>query len=189
MRMRRPFLTPWALLAAITAGGACARADLAQTSPFLPANAVDTAAQGGAGGPVELRGIMSTSQGTEYCIYDSAKKSSAWVGMNEAGNAFVVKSADPSGDNVTVEYQGRTLKLALRTAKISSAGPGMAGGVGNPSSVTQSVVLNPTPADEQRRLDAVAAEVRRRRQEREKAAQDAQASPNGPGAALPLPGR
>jgi hypothetical protein len=189
MRMRRPFLTPWALVAAIAAAGACARADLAQTSPFLPASAVDMAAQGGPGGPVELRGVMSTSAGTEYCIYDSVKKSSAWVGVNEAGNTFVVKSADPSGDNVTVEYQGRTLKLALRTAKIGSAGPGMAGPPGSPPSITQSVVLNPTPADEQRRLDAVAAEVRRRRQEREKAAQEAQASPNGPGAALPLPGR
>jgi hypothetical protein len=187
MRMR-PLLTPWALLAALAAATA-ARADLAQTSPFMPANAADTAAQGGAGGPVELHGVMSTSQGTEYCIYDAAKKSSVWVGLNESGYGFVVKSADPSGDNVTVEYQGRTMKLALRTAKVASAGPGMGAPAGNPSAITQTVVLNPSPADEQRRLDAVAAEVRRRRQEREKAAQDAQASPNGPGAALPLPAR
>jgi hypothetical protein len=89
-----------------------------------------------------------------------------------------------------VEYQGRTLRLVLKAAKVASAGPVMGVVAGNPSAVTQSVVLNPTPADEQRRLDAVAAEVRRRRQEREKAAQEAQASPNGPGAgALPLPGR
>ena len=188
MRKRRPLLTPWVLLAAIAAGSAAARADLAQTSPFLPANTADTSSQGGPGGPVELRGVMSTSEGTEYCIYDAVKKSSAWVSLNETGNGFVVKAADPSGDSVTVEYQGRTLKLALRTAKVASAGPGSGPG-GNPSSITQSVVLNPTPADEQRRLDAVAAEVRRRRQEREKAAQAAQASPNGPGAALPLPGR
>jgi hypothetical protein len=189
MSTRRPPITPWVLLAAIAAGCAAARADLAQTSPFLPATTAGAAAPGGPGGPVELRGVMTTSQGTEYCIYDAVKKSSAWVALNEAGNGFVVKSADPSGDNVTVEYQGRTLVLALRTAKIASAGPGMAAPAGNPSAVTQSVVLNPTPADEQRRLDAVAAEVRRRRQEREKAAQDAQASPNGPGGALPLPGR
>jgi hypothetical protein len=37
--------------------------------------------------------------------------------------------------------------------------------------VTQAVVLNPTPADEQRRLDAVAAEVARRRALREQATQ------------------
>jgi hypothetical protein len=50
------------------------------------------------------------------------------------------------------------------------------------SAITQTVVLNPSPQDEQRRLDAVAAEVRRRRLEREKAAQDAQ---NGVPAAAP----
>ena len=37
--------------------------------------------------------------------------------------------------------------------------------------MTQAVVLNPTPADEQRRLDAVAAEVARRRALREQATQ------------------
>jgi hypothetical protein len=189
MRMLRLLLTPWVLLAAIAAGAAAARADLAQASPFLPANMSDTGGQGGAAGPIELCGVMSTSGGTEFCIYDTVKKSSTWVGLNEAGSAFVVKSADPSGDNVTVEYQGRTMRLALRTGKVASAGPGMAGPAGNPSAITQTVVLNPSPADEQRRLDAVAAEVRRRRQEREKAAQAAQASPNGPGAAFPLPAR
>jgi hypothetical protein len=190
MRLRPLLFTPWVLLAAIAAGAASARADLAQTSPFLPSNAPGAAAQSGAGGPVELRGVMSTSQGTEYCIYDVAKRSSSWVGLNESGNAFVVKSAGAEGDSVTVEYQGRMMKLVLRTAKIVSSGPGMVVQATAPSSVTQSVVLNPTAADEQRRLDAVAAEVRRRRQERERAAQDSQASPNGPGgAALPAPGR
>jgi hypothetical protein len=187
MRTLLPLYTRWVFLAAIAAAS---RADLAQTSPFLPSGAADAAAQAGAGGPIELRGVMSTSQGSEYCIYDTAKKSSAWVALNEAGNAFMVKSADPAGDSVTVEYQGRTLRLVLKAAKVASAGPVMGGVMGNPSAVTQTVVLNPSPADEQRRLDAVAAEVRRRRQEREKAAQEAQASPNGPGAgALPLPGR
>jgi hypothetical protein len=180
--------TPWALLAAIAAGGDLARADLAQASPFMPANVADAAAQ--AGGPIELRGVMSTSEGSEFCIYDTAKKSSAWVALNEAGYGYVVKSADPAGDSVTVQYQGRTMKLVLRAAKVASAGPSMPRGQeATASSVTQTVVLNPTAADEQRRLDAVAAEVRRRRQEREKATQEAQASPNGPGAALPLPGR
>ena len=39
-----------------------------------------------------------------------------------------------------------------------------------PPAIAQSVVINPTPADEQRRLEAVAAEVARRRQLREQAA-------------------
>lgn len=188
MRMRPFHPLPLALLAAVVAGPRAAFADLAQASPFLPSSMSEAAAKGGPSGPVELRGVMSTSQGTEYCIYDVVKKTSAWVGLNETGQGFVVKSADPASDSVTVEFQGRTMNLVLRTAKVASAGsavPAMNPQGGN--SVTQSVVLNPTPADEQRRLDAVAAEVRRRRMEREKAAQDA--AQGAPGGAVPAPGR
>ncbi len=186
MRMRHTLLTSCAVLAAFAAGAACARADLAQASPFLPSNMADSASKAGTAGPVELRGVMSTAQGNEYCIYDTVKKSSAWVGLNETGNAYVVKSADPEGESVTVEFQGRTMKLVLRAAKVASAGsavPVQAGMAANPSAVTQSVVLNPSPADEQRRLDAVAAEVRRRQQERLRAAQAAQAAGNAPAGA------
>jgi hypothetical protein len=180
MRMRHPHLMSLALLAAVTAGTPAVRADLAQTSPFLPSSLSEAAAKAGPSGPVELRGVMTTSQGTEYCIYDVVKKTSAWVGLNEQGPGFVVKSADPASDSVTVEFQGRTMNLVLRTAKVASAGSAVPA-VNNQgaSAITQSVVLNPTPADEQRRLDAVAAEVRRRRMEREKAAQDAQAAAGG----------
>jgi hypothetical protein len=183
--MRHPLLKSCALLAAVSAGSAAARADLAQASPFLPSNMTDPASKAGAAGPVELRGVMSTPQGNEYCIYDTAKKSSAWVGLNETGNAYVVKSADPESDSVTVEYQGRTIRLVLRTAKVASAGPAVAVQAGNPSAITQSVVLNPTAADEQRRLDAVAAEVRRRQMERLRAAQAAQAQANAQAGAAP----
>ena len=56
----------------------------------------------------------------------------------------------------------------------------------NPA-VTASVVANPTAADEQRRLDAVAAEVARRRAMREQAATPG-ASPSTPqpGASQPV---
>jgi hypothetical protein len=177
MRVRHSPLMSLALIAVVAAAPATATADLAQASPFLPSGMSASAAQGGPSGPVELRGVMSTSQGTEYCIYDVVKRTSAWVGLNEEGQGFVVKSADPASDSVTVEFQGRTMNLVLRTAKVASAGSAAPASSpqGAGSAVTQSVVLNPTPADEQRRLDAVAAEVRRRRLEREKAAQNAQA--------------
>jgi hypothetical protein len=171
------------MLAAMAATAASAVADLAQSSPFMPSSLAASAAKGGPAGPVELRGVMSTSDGTEYCIYDTVKRTSAWVGLNEPGNAFVVKSADPNGESVTVEFQGRTVNLELRTGKVVSGGtaaPQQGSMVFDRSSITQSVVLNPSPADEQRRLDAVAAEVRRRRQERERASQAAAAAPQAP---------
>jgi hypothetical protein len=177
MDLRHPFRTPWPLLGLSIALG-CAgglRADLAPSSPFLPRNSAGAAAQGGPAGPIELRGVMATSQGTAYCIFDTVKKTSTWVGMNESGYDFVVKSADAGGENVTVDFKGQTLRLALRTSKVSSA-PAVAAGSAGALAAAPPPVLNPTPADEQRRLDAVATEVRRRKMERERAIQDAQNS-------------
>jgi hypothetical protein len=116
---------------------------------------------------------MSTQDGLAYCIYESAKKKDVWVGVNETGHDFVVRSADPSSDSISVQYQGRSVKLTLRTAKVVSAGPAAATYRAAPNGFNQ-VALNPSPADEQKRLDAVAQEVRRRKQEREKAVLDAQ---------------
>ena len=86
----------------------------------------------------------------------------------------MVKSFDATNETVTVQHGGRTLNLAMRASKVASSGqatapPPMSAPTGMPTAVTQSVVLNPTPADEQRRLEAVAAEVRRRRALREQA--------------------
>jgi len=166
MAMSHPYR---ALLALVLASAALvhARADLAQASPFLPRDQPGTAQAGGPAGPVELRGIMATDGGFAFCIYDTAKKTGTWVGLNEPGYDFVVKSADPARDIATVTYQGRDLKLELRTSKVASAG---APQVGNPEA-PPAAGLNAPPGDEQRRLDAVANEVRRRRMEREKAAQ------------------
>jgi hypothetical protein len=175
MGMRHPSGGSSAVLSASAAfllAAGSLRADLAPASPFLPANAAATGMTSGPAGPIELRGLMSTPSGIAYCIYDTAKKKDVWVGLNETGYDFVVKSADAASDSVSVQYQGRSLKLTLRSAKVASAG---AAGIalatppqGGP------VALNPSPADEQKRLDAVAQEVRRRKQEREKAVLDAQ---------------
>ncbi|MFZ1055268.1 MAG: hypothetical protein WAN79_06305 [Opitutaceae bacterium] len=182
--MRPPYPAGKGLLALLLAAalGSQARADLAASSPFLPANAQAPGASGGPSGPIELRGIMPIPDGgSAYLIYDVEKKKSAWVGLSEGGHAFMVKSADPKGDSVTVDYQGRVLKLTLHTAKVASVGAAAAGPA---TAISSTVVVNPSPADEQRRLDAVAQEVRRRRMERERAAQNVPGQ--GPGG-LPLP--
>jgi hypothetical protein len=177
--LNRSYLHAALLAAALTAGGPL-RAELAASSPFLPSGTLAAGAAAGPAGPIELRGVMTTPEGAAFCIYDTAKKKNVWVGLNEPGHDFVVKTADASSDSVTVSYQGRTMKLDLHTAKVASA-PAQATPAGP---VASSVVVNPSPADEQRRLDAVAQEVRRRRAERERSAQD-----SGPPAPLgPPPG-
>jgi hypothetical protein len=154
---------------------ASARAELAASSPFLPSNSAAAGAQSGPSGPIELRGIMATSDGAEYCIYETATKKSTWVGLNEGGHNFTVKQAFANADKVAVEYQGRVLQLEMHAAKVSSSGSGSAatGIVASPGFAT------PTPAEEQRRLDAVAQEVRRRRLERERALQPGNVAPPG----------
>lgn len=152
-------------LAARAAGGPAA-------SPFLPAASANAAAAATPDSPLELRGITADGDAYRFSIYDSAKKSSVWARLNEAGREFVIKSHDVSRDTITVEQQGRLLTLTLKAAKVASAPaggprPGAATPVGGP------VVLNPTPADEQRRLEAVATEVRRRRALREQASHNA----------------
>ena len=84
MGTRHP-IRSWAALSA-AAAFACVGAlgaDLAPTSPFLPANSeASPGAASGPSGPIELRGVMPTANGTAYCIYDTVKKKDVWV---EAG--------------------------------------------------------------------------------------------------------
>lgn len=156
-------------------------AQIAAKSPFMPPQTANTAGPT-AGAPLEYRGFIETSSGRQIRIYDPAKKVGTWVKLNERNPEFelTAKEHDIAQKTLTVELQGKTLTLAERESKIVSSGAAGAAvppPVLNPAqsnvapAVTQAVVLNPTPADEQRRLDAVAAEVARRRAMREQATQ------------------
>jgi len=147
-------------------------------SPFLPPN---VSGSSGAVDPnaMQLRGIMSTSTGVKYNIYDPGKKSSVWVGVNEAGNGFLIKSADVQKDAVTMSANGQVITLELQKGHVQTpAANGVPQG---------GAVLKPTPADEQLRLQAVADEVRRRRLLREQAAGQpgVPGQPGAPGAVSP----
>lgn len=145
---------------------------------------------------------MAVGDSYMFSIYDSTHKSSSWARLNENGHGFVVRSHDATRDSVTVDYQGRTLTLALRTAKVASApvnipqpaaAPTAPAPAQGPQPIGGPVVLNPSPADEQRRLEAIAAEVNRRRMIRQQALQasrqanGAQNQPNQPGGPNRLP--
>jgi len=180
MSHRPPILFP-AILSLMLVGGARAEGQLAAVSPFMPVPGSGAAAVT-AGAPLEFRGVMDVGDGLKIRIVDPARKgAAAWLKVNERDPSvdFVVKQYDADHDTVTVDFQGRSLTLSQHVAKVASAGvaqnvPGpVPGGVPMPPAITQSVVVNPTPADEQRRLDVVAAEVARRRALREQAAQQA----------------
>ncbi len=156
-----------------------AAGQIAAKSPFMPPQSAATAGPT-PGAPLEFRGYMESGDQRLYRIHDPSKKTGTWVKLNERNADFdvIAKQHDTSQDTLVIEHQGKTLTLAERKPKIVSAGaaamppPVVTPAQTNvPAAVTQAVVLNPTPADEQRRLDAVAAEVARRRALREQATQ------------------
>ncbi len=183
----------FAALVGCTAGRVGAQ--VAARSPFLPPQGATTKAAT-EGAPLEYRGFIETAQGLQYRIYDPAKKAGAWIRIDQKHADFDVlaKQYDNDQKTLTIEHAGRTLTLAERKPKIVSSGnaaQAMPPPPQNPQptvapAVTQSVVLNPTPADEQRRLEAVAAEVARRRALREQATQQITQG-NAPQVAIPQP--
>lgn len=165
---------------------------IAPKSPFMPPQSASTTGPT-PGAPLEYRGYIESSEGRLFRIYDPSKKTSTWVKVDERNADFGVtaKQYDEGQQTLTIEFQGKTITLAERQPKVVSSGaapaaipPPIAPVPTNVSpAVTQAVVLNPTPADEQRRLDAVAAEVARRRALREQASQ--QVGQGTPQVALP----
>jgi hypothetical protein len=158
---------------------ATGRAQLATKSPFMPPQTAATNAPT-VGAPLEYRGFMETGDGIQYRIFDTAAKMGAWVKLNErnADLDLIAKQYDGGQQTLTIEHKGRTLTLEERKGKVVSSGaalqpapPPPVAPSNVPAAVTQAVVLNPTPADEQRRLEAVASEVARRRALREQATQ------------------
>jgi len=168
------------LVSACFLGVAGSRAELLKVSPFLgPQSSSSTPTQNA---PLEYRGSMSMADVRQFRVVDPAHKVGTWlkVGEKDANLDVTLKGHDDSHDTITVEHGGQTMTLQLKAPKVVSSGamPTPIMPALRPSNVSaaviQSVVPNPTPADEQRRLEAVAAEVARRRALREQAIQQAQ---------------
>lgn len=159
-------LAPLAMAAALWPGRMAAQ--LADSSPFVPAGAAEGSAGGGPSNEVELRGIMVTPQGTQFNIYDPVRKTGTWASVNERMPGFVIRSADLSRNAVMVQAGGRTLRLVLKLSKTEAMGPGI------PAMRAGAMAGGRSPADEAAALAAVAEEVRRRRQLRDEAAAQAQ---------------
>lgn len=139
---------------------------LAETSPFLPP-ARGEAAVVTENAPLELRGTMGSGEGRMYNIYNPTTKMSAWVGLNEEGHAFQVRSFDESAETVSLNYGGRTVVLKMTQARIAplvEARPNQSGP--GPNIVQPPGLLRQPTPEQQRQLENVAAEVERRRQMR-----------------------
>lgn len=170
------------------------RAELIKVSPFLLPQGSASAATPNA--PLEYSGSVAFGDSEQYRVYDPARKVGVWLKMGERDPNLdvVIKQHDTDQDTLTVEHGGQTMTLPIHSGKVASAGamPSFTAGAAMPPmpnvspAVINTVVPNPTPADEERRLQAVAAEVARRRAMREQAAQQ-QAMQAGQPAPYPNP--
>ena len=151
-------------LGALSASAAISLEGLTTNSPFLQRSSTFATPTHSEASTLEFRGVISTSAGTLFGLYDRTRNQGAWVRQNETGAVFNVLAYDTANAVVTVDYQGQKLSLALSSAKIETAAPSLVPVIAAAPLTTPATpfVNGANPAD-QRKLESIAAEVRRRR--------------------------
>jgi hypothetical protein len=166
MRYPSPVLLILAhVLIPLSAATAISLDGLTSKSPFLPYSAGESPTINSSdSSAIEFRGVITGKNGPLFGLYDRSRNQGSWVHQNEKGAEFNVVGYDANNETVTVNYQGQKLVLALSTAKISSAVPSR--GAINPIAQIGAIGTPQSPAiagTDKNRLEAIAAEVRRRR--------------------------
>lgn len=152
---------------------------LINNSPFGQPAPATGAQPGKEASPLEFRGVFMDKGEYFFSLHETATRSSQWVGLNEAGQPYVVESYDSAQGSIQVKYRNQSLTLTLKRAQIIvQAAPAA---VQYQPGATP-VVTNPTPTDEAVRMAQVAEEIRRRRALRAPPGQGPQ-----PSAASPAP--
>lgn len=104
---------------------AVAAADLQSLLSKPPFDTVSsgTTSPAGPSGPIEFRGILKEGQRWSFCLYNVQAKSSMWVGLQESGQTYFVKSYDAAKETVQVEFSQSTYTLPLRIATTPTTAP------------------------------------------------------------------
>lgn len=146
-------------------------------SPFMrraPDQVVEQAEAPIEDAELQFCGTFGDADEKRFLIYNKTVNRSEWIKIGEEGpEGIFVDAYDPEEATVVVRQGSQTLNLALQAATISPASARPKAPValaGNSSDLIKTVRVNPSPTDERRRLEAVAAEVRRRRALRQSAA-------------------
>lgn len=176
-------------LVAKAAGGTIDLQTLIDNPPF------GKAPEGGAAAEtdpqaIEFRGYI-VDQGVRYfSLYDPTEQKSYWVGEKDAGR-LAIKSFDADDGALIIEQGGKSVRLKLKMATISS-NPIVP--VAMPSNVRVgrmgANLGNRTAAPvDPKRLEAIAAEVARRRQQRLQQLQQQPQAQAGGATSAPAPAR
>ncbi len=135
--------------------------------------------------PFEFRAVLEENGSKFFSIYETATKRSNWVEINDPVNGFTVKGYDGAKENITVEYQGKAMTLAIKRAPAVPQAmqqqpmppAQVQNGVPVPGPVPGQV--GPTTADQQR-IQQIQEEIRRRRALRNQAATPQPGTNSGP---------
>lgn len=152
---------------------------LVRDSPFLPITGAAPITASGEGGPLEFRSVVFELGEFFFSIYDQSARESKWVTFGETDLPYVVRSYNQEEDILTIDYQGRNLALKLQSAHTAgqitdgtSPAPLPSAGEGgqNAGRSTQSEASAPSSssgvdAAQSQRLQEMADEIRRRRQQ------------------------
>ena len=164
--------------------GAADLQTLIDRSPFAPPQA----AAGDAAPPpeaasLEFRGLVTDETGTSYSVFDATANRGFWVREGDPQSQFTVKSYNAQDNLLEIEQNGKPIKLMLKRATTQSGSPVVAAAVPRPGMPQPggAPAVNQNSAADTKRLEAVAAEVRRRRALRNAAANGQQQTPPPPG--------
>jgi hypothetical protein len=183
----------FAFVLAAAAGGAHGAVDLqnlVDRSPFAPPGSRNDAAPPPEQATLEFRGMVTDEGGTAYSVFDTSTNRGRWVRADDENSPFRVRGFDNESSTLEIEQNGRVQKLTLKRATIQAGQP-----IGNMVPATPGPAANggngqvrrDAGADAQR-LEAVAAEVRRRRALRNASTPGAGQPPQGATTA-PSPGQ
>ncbi len=134
---------------------------LVERSPFAPPGVQNVEPADETPVPLEFRGIASDESGTMFSVYDLTTNRGYWVREGESkgdSGAILVKSFDAAENQLVVEQGGRTLPLKLKRATVAGGPPSSHSPYANAGNR-----MAANSATDPQRLEAVAAEVRRRR--------------------------
>lgn len=151
-------------------------------SPFMPApvEVAEEVVEVVEDAEFQFCGVFGDGDNKRFLIYNVTTNRSSWLRLDQEGPGEVfVDGFDHEQSTVDIRQGDRALTLGLQAATISGVRAGGAAPVrlqNNSQDLVATVKVNPTPTDERRRLEAVAAEVRRRRAARQEAASRAPAA-------------
>ncbi|MDI1251518.1 MAG: hypothetical protein PSV13_21840 [Lacunisphaera sp.] len=125
---------------------------------------------------LELRGVVKEKGTYLLNVYDVAAKRSWWMQVGAMDEELLARGYDPKREVATLERQGKQLSVTLRTSSIRSTGMIAQAPRPRAAGVNQLVasapVLAPSsrPMGEVQRMEAIAEEIRLRREQRKRQA-------------------